>query len=252
VIELPDSQFRKVLINSQGLVMDEKEENLFVVDQTNNAVSMISLLDGTLQTIAGSSRACGYADGVGSEATFDLPFGIARHKKTGDFFVTDNQEGFVRKISRVKINGTDQWVVTSIPIFPKLVKRFFSVTVFHDMLYLSTHSGIIESSLDGKTATIIANLTVNSLLEVAVNANGIYVAECKSHSITKIEFQIQFWSPDNHQRMQPNQKSIVGIVVVASRCNLPNSKCQLRRLPRDVLFYMLSFLNNYSIGYFTE
>jgi sugar lactone lactonase YvrE len=61
--------------------------NLFVVDQDNDAIRRVTSA-GIVTTVAGALYANGSTDGIGSDARFNDPFGIAIDK-SGNVFVTD-------------------------------------------------------------------------------------------------------------------------------------------------------------------
>ncbi len=60
----------------QGVALDSKG-GLWVADTGNHAIRRIDLVGGTVRTVAGLAGHAGSADGVGSEARFNSPVGIA-------------------------------------------------------------------------------------------------------------------------------------------------------------------------------
>jgi hypothetical protein len=152
----------------------------------------------------------------------------------------------------VKIDGEEEWLVTSIPILlgSALPQDYYYLTVFHDSLFLTNYrSGyVVQSSLDGKIATIIAKLSGWEIQGTAANANGVFVSTVKN-GVTKIELLPFFWSPEHHSSMHLQVRRLVGTLVVASRCNnnALSGKCQLKRLPREILLLILSFLDSNSL-----
>ncbi|UFS70222.1 hypothetical protein LPW11_20400 [Geomonas sp. RF6] len=70
--------------------------SLFVADTFNNAVRRIDIASGTVSTLAGSGSP-GFADGVGTEASFTSPLGITTDGAT--VYLTDNGNSAVRSIS---------------------------------------------------------------------------------------------------------------------------------------------------------
>jgi len=77
-----------------GIVSD-LEGNLFVTDLGNDTIRKITK-EGIVSTIAGSSR--GYANGMGTKAMFDWPYGIIIDSNK-NLFVTDCYNHRIRKIS---------------------------------------------------------------------------------------------------------------------------------------------------------
>ncbi len=59
-----------------GLALDG-EGNLFVADTGNHTIRKIVIATGAVTTLAGSPRVAGSADGVGREARFNSPLGLA-------------------------------------------------------------------------------------------------------------------------------------------------------------------------------
>jgi sugar lactone lactonase YvrE len=83
----------------RGLVVDSSG-NVYVADSYNQRIRKITP-DGTVTTLAGSGDQ-GYADGIGTAASFDTPEGIAVDS-TGNLYVADSGNNRIRKITP---NGT--------------------------------------------------------------------------------------------------------------------------------------------------
>jgi sugar lactone lactonase YvrE len=80
-----------------GIAMDASG-NLFVVDSGNNEIRKVTPA-GVVTTFAGNPTA-GSHDATGTAASFDAPLGIAIDAQ-GDFYVTDEGNGSIRKITSV-------------------------------------------------------------------------------------------------------------------------------------------------------
>jgi len=129
--------------------------NVYVADQGNNRIRKITTT-GVVSTLAGSGVA-GFADGAGTAAAFDHPYGIAVDA-SGNIYVADTYNHRIRKITQAGMVST---------------------------LAGSGISGFSGGGLvDG-----LANLAKFSFPEgVAVDASGaVYVADVLNHRIRKIQ-----------------------------------------------------------------
>lgn len=87
-----DARFQNptgVAVNASGVV--------YVADSGNHALRQIQL-DGTVTTFAGLSGSSGSADGTGSAARFNQPFGLACDLSNGALYVSDLLNQTVRKV----------------------------------------------------------------------------------------------------------------------------------------------------------
>jgi DNA-binding beta-propeller fold protein YncE len=71
--------------------------NVYVADTQNNKIRKISA-SGVVITLAGAASS-GLANGLGSAARFDMPFGVALDPM-GNAYVADSGNTVVRKIAR--------------------------------------------------------------------------------------------------------------------------------------------------------
>ena len=78
-----------------GITMDPKG-NIYVADENNNCIRMISPA-GVVTTLAGSSKA-GFADGMGNAALFNAPQGLAIDTQ-GNIYVSDGLNNKIRMIT---------------------------------------------------------------------------------------------------------------------------------------------------------
>ena len=79
-----------------GLVSDGSG-HLFVTDTYNSTIRRVDIATGTVTTLAGSAGSSGSADGTGTAARFDFPFGISSDH-SGNLFVADYNNHAIRKI----------------------------------------------------------------------------------------------------------------------------------------------------------
>ncbi len=83
--------------NPAGIVIDPTNTYLYVTDTGNNRVRRVRISDGQTSLIAGSGTA-GFADGAGSAAKFNRPFGIAIDSAGKFLYIADSNNHRIRKI----------------------------------------------------------------------------------------------------------------------------------------------------------
>jgi sugar lactone lactonase YvrE len=71
--------------------------NVLVADMSNNAIRKISPA-GAVTTLAGQAGASGNTDGLGNQARFNAPYGVAADK-AGNVYVSDSGNNCIRKIT---------------------------------------------------------------------------------------------------------------------------------------------------------
>ena len=85
--------------------------NVYVADMENCTIRKVAPVgtNWVVSTIAGSAGSFGYADGVGSAARFDDPWGVAVDSG-GNVYVADYNNSSIRKVTPVGTN----WIVSTI------------------------------------------------------------------------------------------------------------------------------------------
>ncbi len=81
--------------------------NLFIADELNNRIRKVTAANGTISTVAGSSRCCSSGGDGGPAVAAELvfPTGVAVDG-SGSFFIVDSQSGIIRKVSTGGIIST--------------------------------------------------------------------------------------------------------------------------------------------------
>ena len=96
---------KALLAGPWGIAVD-KSGNLYIADNGNNRIRMVTASTGIVSTIAGSSTV-GYSGdgGPATQATFKLPTGIAIDL-SGNLYIADTYNHVIRKINTSGIIGT--------------------------------------------------------------------------------------------------------------------------------------------------
>jgi DNA-binding beta-propeller fold protein YncE len=137
-----------------GVAVDAKGSTVYVTDYNNSLVRKISA--GVVSTVAGSVGVFGSADGTGTAAEFNNPFGVALNREGSILYVTDTNNQTIRAISLPNGNVTTLAGAAGIP---------------------------------GATDDLTNNLNArfNSPRGIAVDAEGsIYVADTGNYTVRKM------------------------------------------------------------------
>jgi len=189
-----------------GAVALDAAGNIFVADSLNNTIRKITP-NGFVSTVAGSIGVSGTNDGVGNDARFKSPSGIAVDA-SGNLFVADTGNNTIRKITpdgsvttyagapgvSGAANGAASVARFSSP-FGVMVDKNNNVYVadtFNNTIRLITPAGAV-STLAGKTG-VAGSLdktgtaaTFNHPVSLAMDSSGnIYVADTSNDLIRKI------------------------------------------------------------------
>lgn len=185
---------------SPGGVAVDSAGNLYVADSNNNAIRKSTPL-GVLSTLAGNGSE-GFADGLGADASFRQPFGVAVDS-TGNVYVADTFNGAIRKITAagevttLAANGFDDGTGTTVRLSgPRGVAvdvagNVYVADTYHDAVRKITPLGqattIAGSGLWGFSNGTGAAATFDGPEGVAVDMGGnVYVADTSNHAIRKI------------------------------------------------------------------
>jgi sugar lactone lactonase YvrE len=96
-------------------VVSDGAGNLYVADSRNHAIREVVVATKTVATLVGAAPGIDRTDGVGAEARFDSPRGLA-YDGSGDLFVAEYNNQTIRKIDMASLQVTtlagaanDQW-----------------------------------------------------------------------------------------------------------------------------------------------
>ena len=184
-----------------GVALDASG-NIYVADHSNHLIRKITIT-GTVTTLAGSGIA-GYADGTGTAAQFEGPFGVALDAD-GNVYVADTFNHRIRKITPAGIVST----VAGSGVYgfadgDGIAAKFYSpkgvavdgsgnIYVADDINHrirkisptgiVTTLAGSTSSNTDGDVSVA----KFNRPMGITVDASGnIYVADTGNHRIRKI------------------------------------------------------------------
>ncbi len=187
-------------------VAQDAAGNIFVADTLNHTIRKITP-DGFVSTVAGSTGFSGTNDGIGSDARFNSPSGIAVDSQ-GNLFVADTDNHTIRKITpdgtvttyagAPGVPGTANGAASAARFFSPygvMVDKNDTVYVadtFNNTIRVITPKGVV-STLAGKAGVAGAlnqkgtAATFNDPVSLAMDSSGnIYVADTSNHLIRKI------------------------------------------------------------------
>ena len=81
-----------------GVALDSSSGTVFVGDRSNHAIRTVAFETGAVATLAGTGSS-GFVNGVGTEASFSSPYGVAFDPVSGTVFVADYQNNAVRTVA---------------------------------------------------------------------------------------------------------------------------------------------------------
>jgi len=89
-----------------GVVLDPTSTTLFVADEMNNLLRRLDVISGSVTTLAGGGGCpggtciAGYADGMGTAATFTGPYDVA-FQSPGTLYVPDERNHLIRAVNAI-------------------------------------------------------------------------------------------------------------------------------------------------------
>lgn len=102
-----DGDFAHAKFNSPTFgVLDSSSNCLFVSDENNHIIRKIELSTNRVTTLCGIPTKRGLKDGIGSEAQFHYPSGLALHERENILYISDSWNHVIRSINLIdgKVN----------------------------------------------------------------------------------------------------------------------------------------------------
>lgn len=163
--------------NGPSQIAVDGDGNFFVADAKNHIIRKVTS-SGWVTTVAGLAGMSGAQDGVGSQARFNQPTGIAIDT-AGSLFVADTGNNAIRKIDAAGSVTTVQ--------APMAILRPQAVARDLDGTMLVAADSSIYRVASNLSVTAVVQQAFTSLHGIAVAPNGtIYVADGGDRSILKI------------------------------------------------------------------
>lgn len=195
-----DGTAENAQFNSPTGITRDTSGNIYVADTFNHRIRKISP-DGLVTTLAGSTA--GYADGTGTGAQFNLPWGVAVDA-LGNVFVADRNNNRIRKITPNGVvttiagstrglsdgNGTSAQFNGPSDIALDAAGNIYVADTFNHQIRKITPTGVV-STIAGSTVGFVDGIGTsakfNTPFGLAVDRTGtIYVADTSNNKIRKI------------------------------------------------------------------
>ncbi|HXI13096.1 MAG TPA: hypothetical protein VNM92_10695 [Thermoanaerobaculia bacterium] len=191
-------------------VATDSSGNVYVADTDNHTIRAITPA-GAVTTLAGLAGTLGSADGTGSAARFNFPFGVATDSR-GDVYVADTSNSTIRKITPAGAVTTLAGLAGTGSFFGESADGTGSAARFNSPIGVATDSsgnvyvadtsnGTIRKITPAGVVTTLAGLAggfgsadgtgsaarFNFPRGVATDSSGnVYVADSDNHTIRKI------------------------------------------------------------------
>ncbi len=189
-----------------AICVDHNNGNIYVTDVPNNNVRMITPA-GNVTTIAGATGVQGTADGIGTNAQFNNPYGIAIDS-AGNLYVADKSNNTIRAItpggsvSTLAGVGTTFGYADGTGGTARLSSPMgIAMDANGDILVADNQNSVIRKVTSAGVVTTLAGAypvsgasdglgaaaTFTSPWAIVVDSNGnVYVADTQNHAIRKI------------------------------------------------------------------
>ncbi|KAH3767484.1 NHL repeat protein [Pelomyxa schiedti] len=158
-----------------GIVFDKSTRTLVVSDSENHRIRRVTL-DGTVTTIAGSSKA-GSQDGECSSAQFNLPRGVCVDS-TGAIYVADSISSSIRRIKDGMVSTITRFECNSHPMLPTGIKVDSSGNMF--FLTDPKYSVVMSFNRATKATEFFTHPSLVTPMGLWMTPRGdVYVVDCE-------------------------------------------------------------------------
>lgn len=174
----------------RGIAVDRRDGSVIVAETGNNTIRRVTA-QGIVTTVAGQSGTAGFANGVGTAATFNNPHGVAVDG-SGTIYVADTFNGAVRKIAPDGVVTTfakSLGSVTSIVIDP--TGALYAAEGFNSVIDKITPDGVASKFAGngqyGWRDAIGTAAVFNEPFAIALDTRGdLYVADAGNGVIRRV------------------------------------------------------------------
>ncbi|MCF7707885.1 MAG: chitobiase/beta-hexosaminidase C-terminal domain-containing protein [Verrucomicrobia bacterium] len=223
--------------NPKGIVLTADADSIVVADTGNQVIRRVSLEPdsyGLVTTVAGVPGQAGYADGVGTNALFNHPTGLALDAD-GTVLIADSKNHLVRRLN-IESN-----LVTTIDVFTNVLyepndiavdaegRVYVADTRNHTIRVLNTNgtTGVFAGSSTGESGTNDWYFADEGLLNsprglLYAENLGLMVADTGNHTLRRVFFnpEVGTYSLETYAGV-PEQRGLVNGAAAQARFDSP-------------------------------
>jgi DNA-binding beta-propeller fold protein YncE len=255
-----DGEFKQARFDNLRAIQADGQDNLYVTDLGNNLIRKISIGLGMVSTIAGNGGG-GHRDGIGRDAMFDKPFGIAIDRQNMDLFVTE-MGPHIRRLSKSgTVNGEDIWTVSTIILHGSICDGFWPITLNterHELYVLQRHRPLAPRSMlrvelhNGNATSRVEFQNGFAPIWMEAADHGVYVSGVVDarHGIYKLNFGFR-WNPSRHSSFPEQSRTAIKTILAAHYqwkirakgvASTLQTLCHLFKCPKEIILLIFSFL----------